>query len=154
MADRRPWEVRLYQFAVCLTKDPGLAQRLVTETIDAAIQRPPAHADGERIVILQFQQVRKAALKAVPPVTTSKPTRDQLPAEAAETRPDPDRLEAAIHGLAEPGRSGLALLLLDAMDADAAAKLLGLTVAEFSDAVHGARVELHKALTAPAEVAT
>ena len=155
MADVSAWQDRLYQFALCLTRDTELSRRIVTESLDAAILRPPAHADAERKVVLQFQQVRKAALKAVKPrEEVLRSTKVDLPADAASTvsTAAPEAVRAAVFELPEPGRTALALLLLDAMEADAAGKLLHLSESQFSEMVHAARIRLHQRLSAPAEV--
>jgi hypothetical protein len=53
-----------------------------------------------------------------------------------------------LSALPEPGRSALALLVLDAMDADWIAKLLGLPPEDFAEALRAARLGVCTSLTA------
>ncbi|MDD5200553.1 MAG: hypothetical protein PHC88_12220 [Terrimicrobiaceae bacterium] len=152
MADRDAWEQPLYRFAAVLLRDAGLARTVVCETLDAAAQKPPVHADPERLVMLLFQRVRRRALKVSASAGAPDFRRGELPADAAAVagQAAPERIETAIQALPEPGRSALLLLLLDAMEADWIAKLLGLGQAELARALHGARLALYHALAAPA----
>lgn len=151
MADRDAWEQPLYRFAAILLRDPDLARKVTLETIEAAILKPPG--DAERLAVFLFLGVRRRALKTRGTTTPPAAPRTELPPEAAAVVPaaSPEKITAALHALAEPGRSALALLLLDALEADQIAKLLGLAEAELATALHTARLALHAALASSDE---
>ncbi|HEY8900411.1 MAG TPA: hypothetical protein VIM61_08360 [Chthoniobacterales bacterium] len=148
MADRDAWEQPLYRFAAVLLQDAELARKITLETLEAAVLKPPTH-DEERLAMFLFQAVRRRALKSRATGTTGGTARGELPAGPADVvaRATPARVEAALHALPEPGRSALALLVLDTMEADNVAKLLGLGEAEFANILHGARLALLAALS-------
>ncbi len=148
MPDRDPWEQPLYRFAAVLLADPGHARAVVLETLEAAIARPPACADADRLAMHLFREVRRRALALEPAPDDPDSTSRDLPADAEVTVKfaSPVRIAAALHSLAEPGRSALALLLLDELESDLVAKLLDLDRAEFAAALTGARAALHLAL--------
>jgi DNA-directed RNA polymerase specialized sigma24 family protein len=148
MAERDAWEQRLYRFARVLLRDEPAARALVLETLDAAAKKP-APSDFDALVTRQFQEVRRRALEAKPAATAPVAT-GELSGNAAAVvqRTDASALEDALNALPEPGRSALALLALDAMDADWIAKLLGLTTEDFGDTVHTARLGLCATLSA------
>lgn len=152
MADRDPWEQSLHRFARILLGSEDAARRLTLEVIETAIARRASLGDGERLGLFLFQETRRRALKQKPAPAAALSGDGELPAAASEVvaAAAPARVEAALHALPEPGRSGLALLLLDALEADVVARLLGLGAAEFAAALHGARRALHAALV-PAE---
>lgn len=153
MAERDAWEQSLHRFARILLGDEAAAQRVTLAVIEDAIRRPPAHGDAERLGLFLCQEVRRRALKEKPAAAFAERPSGELPAAAAAAvqAATPARVEEALHALAEPGRSALALLLLDPLEADTIARLLGLGRAEFAAAVGGARAALHAALS-PAEV--
>ena len=149
MAERDAWEQPLYRFAAVLLQDAELARKVTLETLEASVLKPPTH-DDERLAMFLFQAVRRRALKSRGTAAVGGSARGELPANAADmvNRATPARVEAALHALPEPGRSALALLVLDTMEADNVAKLLGLGEAEFAKVLHGARLALHEALSA------
>lgn len=151
MADRDAWEQPLYRFAEILLRDPELARKVTLETIEAAILKPPG--DAERVAMTLFLGVRRRALKNKGTIIPPAAPRTELPAEAAAVVPAAasEKIAAALHALPEPGRSALALLLLDVMEADHIAKVLGLAEAELATALHTARLALHAALAIPAD---
>jgi DNA-directed RNA polymerase specialized sigma24 family protein len=155
MADRDAWEQPLYRFACLLLRDDEAARKIVLETIETGVKKRPAHVDPERLVMLQFQDVRRRALKSRQPATAAPASRGDLPAGAETVIGDADsrRLQEIVHSLPEPGRSAYALLLLDAMEAEWIAKLLGLNQADFAEAVQAARLAVHEALVAKPETA-
>ncbi len=138
----------LHRFAFVLTRNADTARRIVTESLDEALQRHRGHLEHERWVVLCFQGVRKRALANV---TTPKPALrnvpDELPPDADRVLADadPDLVLAALHNLPEPGRSALVVLLLKVLDAEAMEKMLGVGLGELSDAVHAARLSLIEA---------
>jgi DNA-directed RNA polymerase specialized sigma24 family protein len=136
-----------------LLGDAGRAAAVVTETLEAAIARPPAGVDAERLAVLLFQDVRRRALKLQPAPDAPKIAPAALPANAGAVvkSASAEKVSAAMHALPEPGRSALALLLLDELESDHIAKMLRLDRAEFAVALSRARLALHAAL-APAEV--
>jgi DNA-directed RNA polymerase specialized sigma24 family protein len=155
MSDRDAWEHPLYLFAAVLLGDGERARAVVIETLEAVIAKPPAGLDAERLAMRLFQDVRTRALKLLPAADSPKIAPGDLPpnAESVVAAVPPDRILAALHALPEPGRSALALLLLDELESDHVAKMLGLDRAEFAVALSRARLALHGAL-APAEVAS
>jgi DNA-directed RNA polymerase specialized sigma24 family protein len=152
MADRDAWEQCLYRFARVLMRDADAARALVLEILENARKKPGSVTDIERFEMRQFQEIRRRALKTKPAVASSPvaPRDEELPPEAAALvrKADADAIEAALHGLPEPGRSALALLALDAMAGDGIARLLGLTPEDFADTLHGERLGLCAALSA------
>jgi DNA-directed RNA polymerase specialized sigma24 family protein len=144
MADRDAWEQSLYRFAEILLRDPELARKVTLETLEAAILKPPG--DAERVAMTLFVGIRRRALRNKGTIIPPAAPRAELPAEAAAVAPE--KIAAALHALPEPGRSALALLLLDVMEADHIAKVLGLAEAELATALHSARLALHAALAA------
>lgn len=155
MSDRDAWEQPLYRFAAVLLGDAERARAVVTETLEAAAARPPAGFDAERLAVWFFHDVRRRALKRQPGASPPPTVPADLPAnaEAVAKAASPDKVLAALHALPEPGRSALALLLLDEIESDHVAKVLGLDRAEFAVALSRARLALHGAL-APSEVAS
>jgi hypothetical protein len=148
MADRDAWEQRLYRFAQVLLRDEAAARSLVLETLaDAAKKSVPS--DFDELVMGQFQEVRRRALK-LRPAARAGAARGELPedASALADRAGAGTLESALSALPEPGRSALALLVLDAMDADWIAKLLGLPPEDFAEALRAARLGVCTSLTA------
>jgi DNA-directed RNA polymerase specialized sigma24 family protein len=155
MAERDAWEVPLYQFARLLLRDEAAARATVLEVLEAGAKKRPSHIDPDRLVMLQFRDVRRRIVKNQPPATSARRDQGELPpnADAAARDVDAARLATVLHALPEPGRSAYALLLLDAMEAEWIAKLLELSPAELSDAVHGARLAVHAAISQKTEVA-
>lgn len=147
MADRDAWEQRLYRFARVLLRDESDARSLVLDTLAAAAKRPPA-GDLDRFVTRLFQEVRRCALKQRPSAA-SVSIRGELPedADGLVRRCDGAAFETALHALPEPGRSALALLVLDAFEPDWIARLLGLPPEDFAEALRAARLGLCAALT-------
>lgn len=150
MPARPLWQVHLYQFAVVLSGDEERARKVVMETLDASVARRAAHIDAERIVTGQFQVVRRRLLKEVPQNGRAQSRADAvtLPPEALECLGSTDRgtLLARLHALAEPGRTALTLLALDAMEGDEVARLLDLRREELGDIAHEARTSLYQSL--------
>jgi DNA-directed RNA polymerase specialized sigma24 family protein len=146
MADRDAWEQRLYRFARVLLRDEAAARALVLETLENAAKKT-VPADHDELVMRQFQEVRRRALKqrSVGSVIAA---RGELPDEAIARaqQVDAGALEAALNALPEPGRSALTLLALDAMDADRIAKMLELAPEDFAEALHAARLDLSASL--------
>ena len=155
MADRDAWEQPLYRFAYLLLRDREAARKSVLETLEAGILKRPPHIEPERLIMLQFRDVRRRALKGLSAAPAVRTTKGELTAEAeaAARGVDPQKLESVIHALPEPGRTAYALLLLDALESEWIAKLLGLAQAEFAETVQGARLAVHEALLAKPEAA-
>jgi len=151
MAEKDAWEQCLYRFARVLLLNGETARKLVTETLEASIRAGMAELDRDRVIMLQFQDLRRRALKIQPAAKMSVPAASvSLPAGASEIVPrvGPDQIEAALHGLSEPGRSAYTLLLLDTMDAESIATLLDLEPSALAEAVQGARLATQTALAA------
>lgn len=150
MPARPSWQVHLYQFAVVLAGDTARAQRVVMETLEASVSRRAAHVDPERIVTQQFQTVRKRLLKEVPQNARIQSRADAvtLPPGAVHSLESTDRtrLLSRLHGIAEPGRTVLTLLALDALEGDEVARLLDLRREELGDIAHEARTSLYQSL--------
>jgi DNA-directed RNA polymerase specialized sigma24 family protein len=150
MAEKDAWEQCLYRFARVLLLNGEAARKLVIETLEESIRAGMAESsDRDRVIMLQFQDLRRRALKIQPAVKTPIPAAGiSLPIGASEIVPKvgPDQIEAALHGLPEPGRSAYTLLLLDTMDAESIATLLDLEPPAFAEAVHGARLATEQAL--------
>lgn len=151
MAEKDAWEQCLYRFARVLLLNGETARKLVTETLEASIRAGMADLDRDRVIMLQFQDLRRRALKIQPAAKTPLPAASiSLPVGASEVIPrvGPDQIEAALHGLPEPGRSAYTLLLLDTMDAESIATLLDLEPPAFAEAVQGARLATQQAFAA------
>jgi DNA-directed RNA polymerase specialized sigma24 family protein len=142
MADRDAWEQRLYRFARVLLRDEAAARALVLEILESAA-RKSVPADLDELVVRQFQEVRRRALK-LRSAGSVIAARGELPdgATAHVQRMDAGALETALNALLEPGRSALTLLALDAMDADRIAKVLELAPEDFAEVLHAARLDL------------
>ena len=155
MADRDAWEQPLYRFALLLLRDGEAARKAVLETLETGIQKRPPHIDPEKLIMLQFRDLRRKALKTQLSAAATRTPKGELPAgaEALAGSADAQNLAAVIHSLPEPGRSAYALLLLDALESEWIAKLLGLAQAEFAEIVQGARLAVHQALTPKPEPA-
>ncbi len=138
----------LYRFATVLTTDTDAALRSVTDALDFALKRPRSQGDLDRLMVLLFQDVRARVLKHSPGRKMRKSTPGELPTGAGTevASMDATTVRSAIHGLAEPGRSALALLYLDILESEEIQKVLGMTQAELGEWLRGARVELHAAL--------
>jgi hypothetical protein len=61
---------------------------------------------------------------------------------------DGARVTEVLHRVAEPGRSALALALLDAVDVESMERILGLSVSQLADAADAARGALAENLAA------
>jgi len=155
MADRDAWEQPLYRFACLLLRDPEAARAIVVETLEASVKKRPAHIDPERLIMLQFRDVRRRILKGQPAASATRTARAELPAGAELAAADVDsrRLEDVIHALPEPCRSAYALLLLDGLESKWIAKMLGLPMPDFAETVQAARLAVHGALAPAAEAA-
>jgi DNA-directed RNA polymerase specialized sigma24 family protein len=155
MADRDAWEHALYRFARLLLRDETAARKAVLETLEAGIRKRPHHIDPDRLVMLQFRDLRRAALKTQSVSIPARARRNDLPpnADVAARTIDASRLADVLHALPEPGRSAYALLLLDAMESEWIAKLLGLAPAEFADVVQDARLAVLEAISSTPEAA-
>jgi DNA-directed RNA polymerase specialized sigma24 family protein len=155
MPDTEDWEHALYRFARLLLRDGEAARKAVLETLEAGIRKRPPHIDPDRLVMLQFRDLRRAVLKNRSAILGGKLRKGELPANADATVRDVAalRLAEVLHGLPEPGRSAYALLLLDAMESEWIAKLLELTPAQFADTVQDARLAVQAALASNPEEA-
>jgi DNA-directed RNA polymerase specialized sigma24 family protein len=155
MADRDAWEHALYRFARLLLRDEEAARKAVLETLEAGVRKRPPHIDPDRLVMLQFRDLRRAILKGQSSIGPGRVRKEELPpsADAAVRSIDVSRLAGVLHALPEPGRSAYALLLLDAMESEWIAKLLGLTASEFADTVQNARLAVHEAIAPKPEEA-
>lgn len=155
MADRDAWEQPLYCFARLLLRDREAARKAVLETLETGIKKRPPSIDPERLVMLQFRDLRLKVLKGQSSTFAARIPKGELPTEAEEVvrGAGAQTLENIIHALPEPGRSAYALLLLDALESEWIAKLLGLAQTEFGDIVQGARLAVHQALGAKPEPA-
>ncbi|MGH8046805.1 MAG: hypothetical protein ACREKL_06130 [Chthoniobacterales bacterium] len=153
MADRDAWDHALYRFARLLLRDETAARKAVLETLEAGIRKRPPHMDADRLVMLQFRDLRRSILKSRSSSSLGRVRREELAqnADVAVRNIDSARLADVLHGLPEPGRSAYALLLLDAMESEWIAKLLGLGQAEFADTVQDARLAVHAAISAKPE---
>lgn len=156
MPDTEDWEHALYRFARLLLRDEEAARKAVLATLETGIRKRPPHIDPDRLVMLQFRDLRRAILKASSSTATSRPRKGELPANAdvAVRDVEPARLAEVLHGLPEPGRSAYALLLLDAMESEWIAKLLELTPAQFADIVQDARLAVHDAIAPKPEASS
>lgn len=152
MADRDAWEHPLYRYARLLLRDEEAARRAVVETLEAGIKKRPGHIDPDRLVMLQFRDLRRRILKGQAATATARPRKEELPpnADVGVRNLDASKLADLLHALPEPGRSAYALLLLDAMESEWIAKLLDLTPAQFSELVHAARLAAHDAMATAA----
>ncbi len=155
MADRDAWEHPLYRFAHLLLRDREAARKAVLETLEAGVKKRPPHIDPERLIMLQFRDVRRRALKSQSGIPAAPTPKGELPADAemAARGADAEKLESVLYALPEPGRTAYALLLLDALESEWIAKMLGLAQAEFAEVVQGARLAVHQALTSRVEAA-
>src|SRR5882757_4209562 len=155
MADRDAWEQPLYRFAYLLLRDGEAARKVVLETLEAGILKRPSHIDPERLIMLQFRDARRRILKGKSATSGTRTAKGELPndAEPVARAADLQNLEHVIYGLPEPGRTAYALLLLDALESEWIAKLLGLPQAEFAETVQTARLAVHQALIPRSEPA-
>ncbi len=153
MSDRDAWEQPLYQFALLLLRDEEAARSAVLQTLEAGLKKRQQCLEPERLIMLQFRELRRHALKTQPAAGSIRIRREELPANAdsAARNIDARRLADVLHALPEPGRSAYALLLLDAMESDWIAKLLELSPAQFSETMHAARLAVHEALAQKTE---
>lgn len=119
-----------------------VAQRVVLDSLEEVHHKVArSHEDAERAHARAFQVVRQRALK-VP--LASPPSADATPGWPSDilqslAQVDCDAAIRALHHVAEPGRSALALVLLNAVDVDSMEKILGLTAGQLADAVDAAR---------------
>jgi DNA-directed RNA polymerase specialized sigma24 family protein len=155
MADTDDWEHALYRFARLLLRDEEAARKAVLETLEAGVRKRPPHIDRDRLVMLQFRDLRRAVLKGKSASGQGRRRKDELPPNADTAARDIDaaRFADVLHALPEPGRSAYALLLLDAMESEWIAKLLGLAPAEFAATVQDARLAVHEAIAKKPEAA-
>lgn len=155
MADRDAWEQPLYQFALLLLRDEEAARKAVAGILEAGIRKRPQHIDPERLIMLQFRDLRRQVLKAQSAPGSIRARKEELASNADSAARDIDapRLAGVLHALPEPGRSAYALLLLDAMESDWIAKLLELSPAQLAETVHAARLAVHEAIAPKAEAA-
>lgn len=137
------WFADLYRFAMILTLDEVKASEATRGALDEALKKKNGHWDEERGHILLFRAVRNRCLKATKPAAAGALIKSDLQQNAAASVASDADIVASLHRIAEPGRSAFALLLLDALDAEAVCKLLGMGIAELSNVVHSTRVELH-----------
>jgi DNA-directed RNA polymerase specialized sigma24 family protein len=156
MADRDAWEHPLYLFARLLLGDAAAARTVVAEVLEASVKKRPPHIEHERLVMLQFRDVRRRILKNAPTAAGTLTPRGGLPDGAAQVAGGADaaRLAEALRALPEPGRSAYALLLLDGLESEWIARMLGLGPAEFAETVHAARLAMHGALAPKVEAAS
>lgn len=136
----------LYRFAWILLMREDLAQKIVSDAVDevwVSGRRP--HEDSERACARMFQVVRQRALKvpgSQPGDARKTPVRaNGWPADAllAITQGSTQDVITALHRVPEPGRSALALVLLDAVDHESIERILGLTVPQLADELDRAR---------------
>jgi DNA-directed RNA polymerase specialized sigma24 family protein len=155
MADRDAWEQPLYRFAYLLLRDREAARKTVVEALETGVQKRPPSIDPEQLIMLQFREVRRKALKNQTATSTARIAKGELPAEAAQavSNAETEQLETILHALPEPGRSAYALLLLDGLESEWIAKMLGMAPAEFGDVVQGARLAVQQALLPKPETA-
>lgn len=139
------WFPDLVRFAEVLSGSREKALSIVREALDEILARRHGHLDEERGRIILFRSVRTRALKHVRRESTSRVDAAALPAGADIdlAKVSAGEIAMRLHELNEPGRSAFALLVLDAMDAEAIGKLLGLGIEELADIVQKARVDLH-----------
>lgn len=146
----------MHRFAKVLLGDETLARQITLEVIEGAITQPAAHSDGAAIGRFLFQEVRRKALERQPaPIHVGNGTPEELPSSAAAVADaaSSEQIEAALRQLPEPGRSALALLLLDALDTESIARVLTLPEPDLAATLHAARANLHAALS-PVEAGT
>jgi DNA-directed RNA polymerase specialized sigma24 family protein len=136
----------LYRFAVVLTGDGDRAMRAVTASLDDALKRLRSHGEPDRLLALLFKDVRERVLRDEPArPSAGREVGGELPdgAEATLAEVDAEMVRAGILSLPEPGRSALALLYLEVMDAEEITRVLGVTAAELADSLAGTRARLH-----------
>jgi hypothetical protein len=134
---------RLYRFAWILLMREDVARKVVMDALaEIHVRDSHSHEDIERKQARCFQVVRQRALKvAVIPF-------ESLKGESRGWPPGTDtwlvgivsaRVTEVLHRVAEPGRSALALALLDAVDVESMQRILGLSILQLADAVDAAR---------------
>ncbi len=147
----------LYRFAMVLMADSDRAMGVVTEALEDALRRPRSHGDLDRLLTLLFKEVRERALRTDEGRATVAGRRGKdpdLPENAADALGPTvdDDVRSAIRGLAEPGRSALALLYLDVLEPEEIQRILGVTDAGLADLLGGARAGLHGSVALGAAV--
>ena len=143
---------RLYRFAWILLLREDIARKVVMDGLEEILVREGhSHEDIERRQARCFQVVRQRALKvAVSPFDALKGKSSGWPSgtDAWLAGMDGARVTEVLHRVAEPGRSALALALLDAVGVESMERILGLSVSQLADAVDAARGALAENLAA------
>lgn len=109
-----------------------------------------SHEESERILARLYQVVRQRALRV--PVTPFTPVHVAVGTgwpPGAGPRLDAlhsDTVTHALHQVEEPGRSALALVLLDAVEVESIEKILGLSIPQLAESVDRARASVAQAL--------
>ncbi len=132
----------LYRFAWILLMRDDVVQRVVLDSLEEVHhQSSLSHEDAERAHARAFQVVRQRALKVPAASAPSANATSGWPGDILQSlaQVDSDAAIRALHRVAEPGRSALALVLLNAVDVESMEKILGLTVGQLADAVDAAR---------------
>lgn len=141
---------RLYRFAWILLKRDDVVRKIVLDALEEIhIRGMHAHEDLERMHARAFQVVRQRALKVPTSGLTASPGGAlgwPVGADLRIANVMNDAAVDALHQVAEPGRSALALLLLDAVDLESMERILGLSVTQLADVLDQARGATARAL--------
>ena len=146
----------LYRFAWILLLREDMARKVVMDALGEMHLRPAhSHDEAERIQARLYQVVRQRALRVtVDSFTPVVPGSAGWPDAAGPhlSGMDPNAVAAALHRAEEPGRSALALVLLDAVEVESMEKILGLSVAQLAVATDRARAAVAQVLKLTPEV--
>lgn len=142
----------LYRFAWILVQRTDVATRLVCDAVQEAYGRVAHPEDEERQRARAFQAVRQRALK-VPGTTFTTRTATAAWPDDGESLLDAassDEVVTALHQISEPGRSALAMLLIDAVGMECLERMLGLPAANLAAVLDEARAAVANRLKSPA----
>jgi len=146
----------LYRFAWILLLREDMARKVVLDALgEVHVRTSHSHEDAERTQARLFQVVRQRALKANVAGTTPMASASSgwpIDAEPYLTAASASEIAAALHRTDEPGRSALALVLLDAVEVESMEKILGLSITQLAEATDRARAAVAQALRTSAEV--
>jgi DNA-directed RNA polymerase specialized sigma24 family protein len=146
----------LYRFAWILLLREDMARKVVMDALGEMHLRPAhSHDEAERIQARLYQVVRQRALRVtVDSFTPVVPGSAGWPDAAGPhlSGMDPNAVATALHRAEEPGRSALALVLLDAVEVESMEKILGLSVAQLAVATDRARAAVAQVLKLTPEV--
>ncbi len=140
----------LYRFAWILLLREDMARKVVLDALgEVHIRTNHSHEETERTQARLYQVVRQRALKVsvepfTPVVSNSSGWPDAVGPHLSGI--DPGAVALALHRAEEPGRSALALVLLNAVEVESMEKILGLSIAQLAAATDRARAAVALAL--------